>query len=166
MRLAEALGLETPNSVIGRFEEVAVLVVERFDRQWSQDRYWLLRIPQEDMCMALGLPPAKKYESDGGPGIVEIMRLLLGGNHPLVDRTTFMRACIVYWLLAAIDGHARNSSIQLHPGGRFRLCPVYDIVSVYPLLAARQLERQKIKMAMAVHGMNRHYRWSEMVCRH
>ena len=30
-----------------------------------------MRLPQEDFCQALGVPPHLKYESDGGPGLCD-----------------------------------------------------------------------------------------------
>jgi serine/threonine-protein kinase HipA len=143
-----------------------VLVVERFDRRWAEDRSWLIRLPQEDMCQALGVPPALKYESDGGPGMERIMALLLGSSEGLADRKTFMTLQLLFWLMGAIDGHAKNFSVFLLPGGSYRLTPAYDVISAYPLLAKRQLERQNLKMAMAVKGKSSHYQWQKILYRH
>jgi len=140
--------------------------VERFDRRWAEDRSWLIRLPQEDMCQALGVPPALKYESDGGPGSEEIMNILLGSAEGLRDRKMFMMLQVMFWLLAAIDGHAKNFSIFLLPGGSYRLTPAYDIISAYPLVATRQLELQSLKMAMAVKGKTSHYQWKSIGYRH
>ena len=46
-------------------------MVGRFDRLWTRDGR-LLRLPQEDCCQALSVPPTRKYEPDGGPGIRQI----------------------------------------------------------------------------------------------
>ena len=67
--------------------------------------------PSEDCCQALSFPPALKYESDGGPGILSIMQLLKGSDDPEHDLRMFLKAQIVLWLLGAIDGHAKNFSI-------------------------------------------------------
>ena len=69
----------------------------------------LYRLPQEDMCQALGVPPMRKYQSDGGPGIVDILEFLNGAVVPREDRLSFMKAQIVFWLLAAIDAMPRTS---------------------------------------------------------
>lgn len=161
-RMASALGLPVASAQMMRFDGTAALVVERFDRVWADDGSWLIRLPQEDLCQALGVSPARKYEADGGPGMVQIMNLLLQSLQPHEDRRTFFRANLVFWLLGAIDGHAKNFSLFLHPGGRIRLTPLYDILSAYPLTATRQLALQKIRMAMAVSGKNRHYRWDDI----
>jgi serine/threonine-protein kinase HipA len=165
-QLIKEFGIPISEVSMIRFAGVKALVVERFDRKPSEDRSWIVRLPQEDMCQALGVPPALKYESDGGPGIEQIMKLLLGSSRSFEDRKTFLIANFVFWLLAAIDGHAKNFSIFLHPSGGFSLTPLYDVLSAYPCLEKRNLERQKIKMAMAVRGENRHYHWVEILKRH
>lgn len=112
--------------------------------------------------------PGLKYESDGGPGIGTIMDLLLGSERSTQDRRDFMRTQLVFWVLAAIDGHAKNFSIFLLSGGAYKLTPRYDVLSAYPVLGhgRGKLSTQKIRMAMAVHGKNRHYRWNEIHARH
>lgn len=166
LEILKAFGLPVPVVSIESFEDMKVLVVERFDRELSDDKTWIIRQPQEDMCQANGFAPALKYESDGGPGIAMIMELLKGSVHPEDDRRQFMRTVFLFWLLGAIDGHAKNFSIFLKSGGRFELTPVYDVISAYPLAKKRQIEVKKIKMAMALHGKNTHYRWFEMMPRH
>ncbi len=164
LELTAALGLPTARSRIEEFGGKPVLVVERFDRLWTRDRR-LLRLPQEDCCQALGVPPARKYTSDGGPGIREILELLKGSDDAKTDRRLFLKAQIVFWLLAAIDGHGKNFSLHLFPGGRFRLAPLYDIMSAQPLLDAGQLSRRQVKLAMPV-GRSRHYVVDEILPRH
>jgi serine/threonine-protein kinase HipA len=167
LRIASEFGLPTANAQIQQFEEVKVLVVERFDRRWSSDRSWLMRLPQEDLCQALGISPSLKYQSDGGPGMAEIMQALLGSKQAEVDRETFFRSQVLFWLLAATDGHAKNFSVHLEPGGSYRLTPIYDVLSVYPLMQSNAIPRQKAKMAMALRGTSKnHYLWSKIQPRH
>jgi len=155
MKLTAAFGLPTANVEIADFKDKRALVVERFDRQWTSDNR-LLRLPQEDMCQALSIHPNVKYESDGGPGISAILELLKGSDEPELDRRNFLKAQILFWLLGATDGHAKNFSVHLQPGGRFRLAPLYDVMSAQPALDAGTLKRNRMKLAMAV-GDNRHY---------
>ena len=161
-----AYGLPTAPSEIMDFAGTKALVVERFDRRWSTDHSWLIRLPQEDMCQALNVPPALKYESDGGPGIEAIMTLLLGSARSLEDRRTFMTQVFLFWLLGAIDGHGKNFSIALGPGGSFQLTPAYDVISDYPLIAQKQLNQKRLTMAMSLQGKNSHYHWEQMFRRH
>lgn len=148
-----ALGLPAANAEIHDFEGEPALVVERFDRRWvdgGAGARRLLRVPQEDMLQALGVPTARKYEADGGPGIAEVCALLGSADDPRRDRMVFLRAQIAYRLLAATDGHAKNFSVFLGPAGRFALAPLYDVMSVQPNLDAGELARNKAQLAMAV----------------
>lgn len=165
-QIAEAFGLPVATCEIQQFEDVKVFIVERFDRKLASDGSWLMRLPQEDMCQALGISPNLKYQSDGGPGIENIMRLLLGSAEPTKDRDLFFSSQVLFYLLAAIDGHAKNFSLHIEAGGKYRLTPLYDIMSAHPLLASKQLQERKIKMAMALKGKNNHYHWHDIQRRH
>jgi len=159
-----ALGFDTANVEIQTFGRKRVLVVERFDRTYARDGR-LLRQPQEDFCQALSVPWAKKYENDGGPGIIDCLDLLGASDEVTLDRQAFMKAVIAFWLLGATDGHAKNFSVFLYPGSAFRLTPLYDVLSVQPVHDARQLTRNRYRMAMAV-GDRRHYRVDSIMPRH
>jgi serine/threonine-protein kinase HipA len=151
-----------------KFGQQAVLVVERFDRRLSPDKQWLIRLPQEDMCQAKGVAPTAKYENEGGPGIEFIMDLLLGSSNAEADRHDFFRTQVIFWLLCAIDGHAKNFSLFIEPGGGYRLTPRYDVLSAYPVIgnSAKHIPEKKLRMAMALYGKNTHYKWSEIQHRH
>lgn len=165
-KIATAFGLPAASTEVLQFHDVKALVTERFDRKISEDGRWIMRLPQEDLCQAMGYSPAFKYQADGGPGIKEIMSLLLGAEQANENREFFYRAQILFWLLAAIDGHAKNFSLFIKPAGRFQLTPLYDMLSAYPLLNSKQLSKQKIKMAMALKGINNHYYWHNIQRRH
>ena len=160
--------LEVAKCRIESFGEQKTLVVERFDRKLGENKQWYLRLPQEDFCQATGTPPNLKYESDGGPGIDRIMDILRSSECAVEDRRHFMRAQVIFWMLAAIDGHAKNFSIFLLRGGAYKLTPLYDILSAYPVLGhgRGKLAPERIKMAMALKGKNRHYGWMEIHARH
>jgi len=166
LEILREFGLPVPTTSIETFEDMKVLVVKRFDREVSGDKRWIIRHPQEDMCQVNGIAPALKYENEGGPGIARIMEVLKSSIHPEEDRRQFMTMIFLFWLLGAIDGHAKNFSVFLKQGGRFELTPVYDVISAYPLAKKRQLEYQKLNMAMALHGKNTHYAWHEILPRH
>ncbi len=164
LKLVAALGLPVTKAEMAQFGGRKALVVERFDRRWTSDGR-LLRLPQEDCCQALSAPPNLKYESDGGPGIQAIAELLKGSDTPEEDRDLFFKAQMVYWLLGATDGHAKNFSVRLAPGSRFRLAPLYDVMSAQPNFDAKQISKNKMRMAMAV-GTKRHYIVDTIVGRH
>lgn len=159
MELARAYGLRVAHVKMGRFEDQKALIVERFDRQLANTGDYWLRIPQEDFCQATGLPPAQKYENDGGPGIRTIMEVLRGSENAATDREDFFRAQLLFWAMAATDGHAKNFSLRLLAGGRYQLTPLYDILSTYPIQGRKfdQFNPQRSRLAMAVVSKNRHY---------
>ncbi|MFK8258984.1 type II toxin-antitoxin system HipA family toxin [Erwinia sp. AnSW2-5] len=148
LALARELGFEVPDTEIIRTEKIRALAVERFDRRWVDNRTALLRLPQEDLCQAFGLPSSVKYESEGGPDIPAIMDFLLGSSEALKDRYNFMKFQVFQWLLGATDGHAKNYSIFIQPGGSYRLTPFYDIISAYPVLGGQGLHISQLKLAM------------------
>lgn len=163
LEICRYLGLDVANVEMAEFEGQKCLVVERFDRKWESPKR-LVRIPQEDMCQALGVPSTKKYQSDGGPGIKKIMMFLDASDERLKDRIAFMRAQLVFFILAATDGHAKNFSIFLSETG-FRLTPIYDVMSVFPAVQKKELPRQKAKLAMSI-GDSNHFKLMEIAARH
>lgn len=150
------------------FEDQKVLGIERFDRRWADDGRWLIRLPQEDLCQATGTPPHLKYESDGGPGIDRILDVLSGSSRRDRDRETFFRAQLLFWMLCAPDGHAKNFSLALHAGGAFSLTPLYDVMSAYPLLGngPHLLSPYRVRLAMALRAGNTHWKMREIKRRH
>lgn len=164
LRLMAAFGLPVAPTEIATFAGTKALVIERFDRLRTRDGR-LIRLPQEDCCQALSVPPTRKYQSEGGPGIVEICSLLQGSDEPRRDRANFLKATILFWLIGATDGHAKNFSIALMPGGRFTMTPLYDVLTVQPSLDAGQLQIKDMKLAMRA-GTSRHYKVSEIQGRH
>lgn len=167
-KIVAAYGLPVASCDIGRFDDQKALVVERFDRRPSRDGTWILRLPQEDMCQATGTPSGAKYESDGGPGIAAIMGILANSADAAQDRRHFFIAQLVFWVLAAIDGHAKNFSIAHLPGNTYRSTPLYDVLSAHPIIGTRrnQLSPHRARLAMAVCGKNRHYVIGDIQPRH
>ncbi|WP_417452573.1 type II toxin-antitoxin system HipA family toxin [Kiloniella sp.] len=163
MKFCEFMGLDIAKVEICQFEDVKALVIERFDRRWISNEK-LMRIPQEDFCQAMATPPSQKYQADGGPNIVQCMELLKASNQPTKDQSAFIKAQILFWLLGATDGHAKNFSISLQPGG-FNMTPFYDILSAQKALDEGQLQRKQMKLAMSV-GDDNKYRMDEVAVRH
>ena len=168
LRLLKAYGLPTADAEIATFGQQRVLVVERFDRRPSSDGSWLLRLMQEDFCQVAGISPLHKYESDGGPGLRDLFATLAGSERPQDDSRTLMASQILFWLLRAPDGHAKNFSIELLARGRYRLTPMYDVMSSYPVLGdgPAQWSPFSVKLAMALLGKNRHYKMHNILRRH
>jgi len=167
-RIMAAYGIETAHCDMARFGETRALVLRRFDRKLSAKGDYWLRLPQEDMCQALGMPPSLKYESDGGPGMADVLELLRGSGRAEADRRNFYKAQILFWMLAATDGHAKNFSIFLEAGNTYRMTPLYDLLSVWPIIGnkANNLSWHDARLAMAFRSRNAHYRLSEIQPRH
>ncbi|WP_419192029.1 HipA domain-containing protein [Engelhardtia mirabilis] len=92
-------------------------MVMRSDRAPSKDGCWIVRQPQEDLLQALGLPREQKYEGDGGPGIAACVQLTRRTTEPVEAAERCFTTRVVFWLLAAIDGHAKNLSLHLFARG-------------------------------------------------
>jgi serine/threonine-protein kinase HipA len=167
-QLLAAYGLPVAPCELGNFDGTRALIVERFDRRWTADDKALLRLPQEDMCQAMGTSPLLKYEADGGPGMDRILALLASSGQRERDRETFFRAQLLFWLLCAPDGHAKNFSIHIGARGAFTMTPLYDVLSAYPMLGAgpNQINPHKIRLAMAVRGKNPHWKMRDVLRRH
>lgn len=170
LKLLQAYGLPAANADIATFGRQRVLVVERFDRLLSPQSGRLLRLPQEDFCQATGTSPLLKYESDGGPGLVQLFGLVRQSVNAEADLRTLMASQVLFWLLRAPDGHAKNFSFQLLAGGsgRFRLTPMYDVMSGYPVIGRgpNQWDERQLRLAMALLGKSRHYLMHTVQRRH
>lgn len=150
LRLLAAFGLPVADAQVRTFGAQTCLVVKRFDRRLdASERFWL-RLPQEDLCQATATAAAQRYEVQGGPGIVQLGRLLRQSQCP-GDAERFLKIQVLLWMLRAIDGHAKKFSIALRPGGHFELTPSYGVTSAWPTIGsgAHQTASHRIKMAMA-----------------
>jgi serine/threonine-protein kinase HipA len=168
LKLLAAYGLPVPDAEIASFGRQRVLVVERFDRRASGDGQRLLRLVQEDFCQATGTSPLVKYEVDGGPGLGVLFNLLQQSVDAERDLRTLMASQLLFWMLRAPDGHAKNFSIHLLTGGRYRMTPLYDVMSAYPVMGngPGQWSAREFRLAMAVVGKNRHYEAERIQRRH
>ena len=145
LRAASLTGLDAASSEIVRFEDERVLVVQRFDRAERDGE--LVRLHHEDLCQALGVSPAQKYQSYGGPTPRQIVDLLRDeSNRPRIDVQRFIDALVFNWAIAATDAHAKNYSLILDRG-RVRLAPLYDVISYIPYATIPQ---NKIRTAMRI----------------
>lgn len=138
MRLA---GLSSVRTSVERFEDQSAIVVTRYDRHPGGRR-----IHQEDLCQALGVHPARKYQNEGGPGprdVAAALRRTMPGPVAANAQRTFADAIIWNWAIAGTDAHAKNYSLLLS-GTQVRLAPFYDVASALPYGIAEQ----KLRLAM------------------
>lgn len=168
LRILKAYGLPVADAQIETFGKQRVLVVERFDRRVAPNGQWLMRLAQEDFCQVEGCSPLRKYENEGGPGLKALFSTLRQSVNAEADMTTLMTAQLLFWMLRAPDGHAKNFSIQLLPRGRFQLTRIYDVMSAYPVMGSGPSHWSpfEVKLAMALLGKNRHYVMHDIQRRH
>ncbi|HEY3776807.1 MAG TPA: type II toxin-antitoxin system HipA family toxin [Rhizomicrobium sp.] len=148
LALARAAGLPAARSRVAHFEDEVAIVVERYDRQRHGGE--IVRVHQEDTCQSLALPPSRKYQNEGGPGVAQIVDLLRTWSSAReADIDTFIRSVAFNWLIAGTDAHARNYSLLIAPDQRVRLAPLYDVASILPY---DEFDLRKAKMAMKIGG--------------
>jgi serine/threonine-protein kinase HipA len=147
LMLARAVGLPAARLQVVRFGDEIALVIERYDRLHIGDV--VVRVHQEDICQALGIMPARKYQNEGGPNPFAIADLLRNySSSRAADVDTFIDALAFNWLIAGTDAHAKNFSLLLGPR-RVRLAPLYDVASNLP---HDESDLRKLKLAMKIGG--------------
>ncbi|OAJ52431.1 toxin HipA [Paraburkholderia ginsengiterrae] len=168
LRILQAYGLPVANAEIMTFGKQRVLSVERFDRHLHSSGQWLLRLPQEDFCQVYGVPSHRKYENEGGPGVLDLARILQQSVAAQHDIETLLASQILFWMLAAPDGHAKNFSIRLLAGGHYRLTPLYDVMSIWPVEGSgpNQWSWYKARLAMGMWSRSKHDAFRDVQRRH
>tara|TARA_R110002096_G_scaffold433667_1_gene652974 strand:+ start:538 stop:1836 length:1299 start_codon:yes stop_codon:yes gene_type:complete len=147
LRLARKLEFRVPATQVIVIGETPVFVAKRYDRT----RDGMRRIHQEDFCQALSHPPQNKYQSQGGPGPLEIVTLLRKhSSKPQEDVWRFFDALAFNWLIAGTDAHAKNYSLIIAPRGRVEMAPLYDLISTLPY--AKTVDPRRAKLAMKIGG--------------
>jgi serine/threonine-protein kinase HipA len=127
MDLARAVGLAIPELEFRLIGDTPCVIVKRFDRELDA-RGAIRRVHQEDFCQALGVPPERKYQQEGGPTIRDCVTLLREwSTTPVVDLRAFVDVIIFNHLAGNADAHGKNFSL-LYQGGSRRLAPFYDLV--------------------------------------
>ncbi|MCW5822939.1 MAG: type II toxin-antitoxin system HipA family toxin [Cyanobacteria bacterium TGS_CYA1] len=142
--IARRLGIDTPKSELKFAGKTPYLLIERYDRKVVDGN--VQRIHQEDFCQALNVIPSNKYESDGGPGVLDSMKLLFKTDKPVISRNKFMRMLFFNYLIGNMDAHGKNYSILHHENGSRELSPLYDTACT---LVYAELERS---LAMKIGG--------------
>ena len=145
MTLARAVGLNVPSTKYRPVGEKPCILVQRYDRKTAEDGN-TTRIHQEDFCQAMGLPPERKYQTEGGPMLRDCISLLREwSTAPVLYIPSFINGLIFNVLIGNADAHGKNYSL-LYSGGERRLSPFYDLFST---LAWPELSRN---LAMKIGG--------------
>jgi serine/threonine-protein kinase HipA len=163
LELGRAIGLPVANSEVMRFKDEIAIVIERYDRVHAGN-VWQ-RVHQEDTCQALSIQPTRKYQSDGGPGVRDIVDLLKTfSSKSREDIGTFLDAVYYNWLIAGTDAHAKNYALLIASAGQVRLAPLYDIASILPY---PDIDIQKARSSMKIGNEYRlrnivKYQWQKL----
>ncbi|WP_420919907.1 type II toxin-antitoxin system HipA family toxin [Vibrio anguillarum] len=148
-QIAKELGFNVPNMEIITAESGAkALVVERFDRCFV-DRI-VSRRHQEDFCQIFGVPEHQKYQSENNLGVSKIVDVLSFSAKSKANNHDFFKFMVLQCLLGATDGHLKNFSVHIDPGGHYQIAPFYDLLSAYPAVGATGLNKRKLKLAMGL----------------
>ncbi len=148
LNAARLLGLRTAKTSLERISGVASVVSDRYDRYVADGI--VKRIHQEDLCQALGIIPAKKYQNEGGPSPLDIVKLLRRALAPTAAEVAilnFVDALIWNWFIGGTDAHAKNYSILIL-GQEVRFAPLYDVASALPY----DDHEKKLRFAMKLGG--------------
>jgi serine/threonine-protein kinase HipA len=112
-----------------------VIVVTRYDRQHPGDR--IVRLHQEDLCQALGLPVGLKYARPAhpeDPSLARLARILVErAVDPPTELIRLLQQVAASVALRNADAHAKNISL-LHQGNAVRLAPLYDVAPTIAFL--------------------------------
>lgn len=139
LQVARLLGIDAAASVIAEFDGEHVLIVERFDR--FDDNGATGRLHQEDLAQATGTARVQKYESDGGPGYLDIFTIFdrnLSAADAKTAKERFAKLHVFSWIVGHNDGHSKNYSLT-HVPGRSVLAPFYDLNSSLPFRPREQV---------------------------
>lgn len=161
MSAARSLGVDAAQTSYTEFDGHPAVVVQRFDRHRDSDGE-LVRMHQEDMCQALGVDPAHKYEDEGGPGVKHVADLLRSAVAvPAEARTDvhrFAQMVAFNYLCEGPDAHAKNYGLVHVLGGDVFLAPMYDAASGAMASRPDTRLRRFPKAAMSIGGQ---YRFAE-----
>jgi serine/threonine-protein kinase HipA len=144
--IGRLLGIDVVLSSPRRVLEREFLLVERYDRVLGEEG--VRRLHQEDFCQALGIPSRRKYQSEGGPGLVDCFALVRRAvSVPAREVLALLDDVMLSFLVGNHDAHGKNYSLLYLPDSpRAAPSPAYDVIStvVYPGLSR--------KMAMSIGG--------------
>ncbi|EOB2574609.1 HipA domain-containing protein [Vibrio fluvialis] len=148
-QIAKKLGFKVPDMEIITAESGAkALAVKRFDRCFGDGA--VTRRHQEDFCQIFGVPEHLKYQSESNLGVSKIVDVLSLSAERKANNHDFFKFMVLQYFLGATDGHLKNFSVHIAPGGHYQLTPFYDLLSAYPAVGATGLNKRKLKLAMGL----------------
>ena len=154
LSLTRKLGLSLFDAWVEEIDDLAVLIVERYDRRRTESGT-IERLHQEDFAQALGLPAHgnEKFEWREPRANLAAIAAELDDTAtiftPGVDREQLLRYVTANVAIGNTDAHAKNYSLLHDERGGTRLAPLYDIA---PLALRYDAGEQ---LAMSINGQDR-----------
>ncbi len=134
MQFAKMVGLTTVKTDLLMFDNVEILIVERYDRRINPESGAIQRQHQEDACQALAInidanQGRRKYECFGGPSFVQVAELLDRYGDSTTDHRNPRRAVVFTAAIGNADTHGKNVSLLIDTdSGAVTPAPLYDPV--------------------------------------
>jgi serine/threonine-protein kinase HipA len=149
LELGRRLGIDTAAAVPRRAGDRECLLVARYDRRATPAG--VERLHQEDFCQALGVPSARKYQAEGGPGFADCFGLIRTSVPvPARESPRLLDYLGLSFLVGNHDAHGKNFSLLYNAESHHAaLAPAYDILST---VAYRDFKPMSRKMAMHIGG--------------
>lgn len=141
--LARRVGLRAAKADLLHLGGIPCLRIERYDRVREPETGKVLRIHQEDFCQALGIPPHRKYQQEGGPSAADILTgIRKFSSAPVLDLGHFLDLLVFNVIIGNADAHGKNFA-WLYADKRCHLAPAYDLVAttLWPELSSRMAMR-------------------------
>lgn len=160
MTLAKTIGLAVPSIEYRLIGNKPCIIVQRYDRITTPEGS-LIRLHQEDFCQALGFPPERKYQQEGGPLLRDCVALLRDwSTTPVLDIRDFIDGLIFNMLIGNADAHGKNYSFLYQHGAR-RLAPFYDLVCTVAWSELSRIPAMKIGHCDSINGITPAH-WQKM----
>lgn len=77
----------------------------------------LMRLPQKDFCQATGVYPDARTKPTAAQAWTASSACWAAARRAQRTGGPFFQAQLLFWMLCATDGHAKNFSLFLRPGG-------------------------------------------------
>lgn len=124
---AQNLGIETAQTDVLTFGTQRCFISERYDRVVNDGH--VQRLHQEDLMQALGLSRDQKYQKNGGPTVIDLLKFC---EHTCPQDTDALLKLIAFNVRCGnTDAHAKNYSFLITHRGH-HLAPAYDLLSLIP----------------------------------
>ena len=136
LALAQKIGIPVPEFELLKLDR-KYLVIKRYDR--AEKNGSIIRLHQEDLCQAMGIPSENKYQKDGGPSFKDLFEIIRRHSfQPALDIRNAVRIAIFNYVIGNADAHGKNFSFLIEKDA-IKLAPFYDLLStaVYPNLSQK-----------------------------